>query len=174
MTSEPERGAPPLWAILGTIAFIALVPGTIIVLVPYLLSRWEIRAPLLGLAALRWLGVLLIAAALPLFVEFCRRFVVEGRGTPAPIAPTQHLVVGGPFRHTRNPGYVSVVAIVAGQGLLFGSAAVLAYAALLLAAFHVFVLLYEEPTLRRTFGAEYEEYCRRVPRWISRFRAPSR
>ena len=105
---------------------------------------------------------------LPLFVSFCSRFVWEGRGTPAPIAPTEHLVVGGPYRWVRNPGYVAVTAILLGEALVLGSQAVLAWAVLVAIAFHVFVLVYEEPTLRATFGAEYDAYCRRVPRWLPR------
>jgi protein-S-isoprenylcysteine O-methyltransferase Ste14 len=105
---------------------------------------------------------------MPLFLSFLSRFVVEGRGTPAPIAPTEHLVVGGPYRWTRNPGYIAVVGMLIGQALLFGSAAVLAYAGLIALAFHAFVVFYEEPTLRRTFGAEYDAYRRRVSRWLPR------
>ena len=92
--------------------------------------------------------------------------MVEGRGTPAPIAPTEHLVVGGPFRWVRNPGYLSVVALLVGQALLFASPAFSVYAAVVALGFHLFVVLYEEPTLRRQFGADYETYCRAVPRWV--------
>jgi protein-S-isoprenylcysteine O-methyltransferase Ste14 len=158
----------PLRALLGTIAFVAVVPVTAIVLVPYWITGWRLAPPFIDTSATRWLGALLIVAALPVFVAFLGRFVFEGRGTPAPVAPTEHLVVGGPFRWTRNPGYVAVVSLVAGQGLVLGSSGVLAYAVVIAIAFHVFVLLYEEPTLRRTYGAEYDAYCARVPRWIPR------
>jgi protein-S-isoprenylcysteine O-methyltransferase Ste14 len=151
-------------AALGTLLFTLLVPGTVVGLVPWWLSGWRLAPS----ATLRVASLLLILAALPLFVSFLLRFVREGMGTPAPIAPTEHLVVGGPFRHVRNPGYVAVVALVVGQGLLFGNAALFPYAALLALGFHLFVVLYEEPTLRRQFGAEYEAYCRRVPRWWPR------
>src|SRR5262249_19139083 len=104
------------------------------------------------------------------FAAFNLRFVVEGRGTPAPIAPTEHLVVGGPFRWVRNPGYIAVIALLLGQALLLGSSAVLAYATVVALGFHLFVVFYEEPTLRRQFGAEYETYCHAVPRWIPRLR----
>jgi protein-S-isoprenylcysteine O-methyltransferase Ste14 len=157
-------------AVVGTVVFAVVVPGTAIGLVPWLLTGWQLAPPFLGNAASRALGIGLILVAAPIFLDFLARFALEGRGTPAPIAPTERLVVGGPFRYVRNPGYVCVVAIVVGQALLFGSAALLAYAALLAAGFHLFVLLYEEPTLRRSFGAEYEDYCRRVPRWIPRLR----
>jgi protein-S-isoprenylcysteine O-methyltransferase Ste14 len=140
-----------------------------VVLAPYWLSGWRLGPPFLGTGATRSIGVLLIAGALPLFVSFLGRFVFEGRGTPAPIAPPERLVIGGPFRWTRNPGYIAVVAMLVGQGLVLASPAVLVYAALIALAFHAFVLLYEEPTLRRTYGADYDAYCRRVPRWIPRW-----
>ncbi len=160
----------PLWAVVGTVVFVLLVPGTVVGLVPWALSGWRLELPILGLAATRIAGTALIVLALPLFVTFCLRFVREGHGTPAPIAPTRHLVVGGPFRLVRNPGYVAVVAMLVGQGLLFGSWPVLAYATGVAIAFHVFVVLFEEPTLRRQFGAEYDGYCRAVPRWVPRLR----
>jgi len=160
-------------ALLGTIAFTLVVPGTAIVLVPYLLTGWNLRPVFLGIEATRSLGGALIVLAAPLFFRFLSGFVREGHGTPAPIAPTEHLVVGGPFRWVRNPGYVAVVSLVVGQALLFGSGAVLAWAAFLALAFHAFVVFYEEPTLRRQFGTEYDAYCREVPRWFPR-RRPSR
>jgi protein-S-isoprenylcysteine O-methyltransferase Ste14 len=93
--------------------------------------------------------------------------MAEGRGTPAPVAPTERLVVGGSFRWVRNPGYIAVLGLVVGEGFL-AHTSVLVYAASLAVAFHLFVLLYEEPTRRGQFGTEYEQYCRRVPRWIPR------
>jgi len=129
--------------------------------------------PLLGTEATRSLGGALIVLAAPLFFRFLSGFVREGHGTPAPIAPTEHLVVGGPFRWVRNPGYVAVISLVMGQALVFGSRPVLAYAAVLFVIFHLFVVFYEEPTLRRQFGSEYDAYCREVPRWFPR-RQPSR
>lgn len=167
----PDRvTAPPRTAVIGTVLFVLLVPGSVVVLVPYLISGWTLAPPLLGTALTRALGALLIVAAAPLFVSFVRRFVSEGHGTPAPIAPTRHLVVGGPFQVVRNPGYVAVIALVVGQGLLLASVGVLLYAAFLMFAFHGFVVRYEEPTLERTFGEQYVEYCRRVPRWLPRLR----
>jgi protein-S-isoprenylcysteine O-methyltransferase Ste14 len=157
-------GRPPLWALLGTIVFVVVMPGTVIVLVPYWLTGWRVA----GTSIMRGTGAALVVAALPLFASFLGRFVWEGHGTPAPVAPTRRLVVGGPFRWTRNPGYIAVVALLLGQALLFGSAAVAVYAVAVGVAFHLFVLLYEEPTLRRTFGAEYDDYCRVVPRWVPR------
>jgi protein-S-isoprenylcysteine O-methyltransferase Ste14 len=146
------------------LAFVLVVPMTAIVYVPHVLTHWELRPPLFPGACL--VGIALFVAGLPLFVAFNLRFVREGEGTPAPIAPTRHLVVGGPFRYVRNAGYLAVLALVVGQGLVLGSTYVLAYAAALFILFHSFVVFYEEPTLSRRFGAEYAAYCRRVPRWI--------
>ncbi len=168
-TSSSLRG--PL---IGTVAFVLLAPGTVVGVVPFLLTRWRLAPPLAGCAATRWLGAAVVLAGAPLFYNFVARFVLEGRGTPAPIAPTQRLVVGGAFRWSRNPGYISVIAMLLGQGLFFGSAAVVLYALGVAVAFHLFVVWYEEPTLRRMFGDDYRAYCERVPRWLPRWprRAP--
>jgi protein-S-isoprenylcysteine O-methyltransferase Ste14 len=154
-------------AALGTAVFTAVLPGSVVVLVPWLLAGWRLAAS----GWLRVLGALLIAAGLPVFASFLLRFVREGIGTPAPIAPTERLVVGGPFQRVRNPGYVAVIALVLGQAALFRSGAVALWALAIAVGFHVFVVLYEEPALRRRFGAEYEAYCRRVPRWWPRLGA---
>jgi protein-S-isoprenylcysteine O-methyltransferase Ste14 len=114
--------------------------------------------------------VLLIAAGLPVLLDSFARFALQGLGTPAPVFPTQHLVVSGLFRYVRNPMYVAVEGLILGQGLLFGSVGVLEYGIAVAAGFCFFVLLYEEPTLRKSFGAEYDEFCANVPRWIPRLR----
>jgi protein-S-isoprenylcysteine O-methyltransferase Ste14 len=98
------------------------------------------------------------------------RFAIKGLGTPAPVFPTRHLVVTGLYRYVRNPMYVAVVITILGQGLIFGNAALLEYGGLIWLLFHLFVLIYEEPTLRASFGFEYEHFCTGVPRWIPRFR----
>ncbi len=164
--NREERSSSLLGPTLGTIVFVALLPGSVIVLIPYLLCSWRLAEA----AALRWAGACLLLLALPIFVDSLVRFVREGRGTPAPVAEAQRLVVSGPFRYVRNPGYVGVLGLIVGQSLLFASAAVLAHAAIMALAFHLFVVLYEEPHLRRKFGTEYEEYQRRVPRWLPRLR----
>ena len=97
------------------------------------------------------------------------RFALQGSGTPAPIAPTRNLVVTGLYRYVRNPIYIAVVAVTFGQAILFGDWRLLWYGALLWLFFHVFVVMYEEPTLEQTFGTEYEDFRANVPRWIPRF-----
>lgn len=96
-------------------------------------------------------------------------FLVEGRGTPAPIDPPRELVAAGFYRYVRNPMYVSLLAIIIGHFLWFGYWNLLIYAIVVFVAFNTFVTYYEEPTLKRKFGAAYEDYLRRVPRWIPRF-----
>jgi len=155
-------------AVLATAVFLCLAPGTVAGLIPFWISRWQFEPPFFGFELVRWLGALLIALGAAILLESFGRFAVEGLGTPAPVLPTQHLVVRGFYRYVRNPMYVAVVSIIIGQGLLLGNVYLLVYAAVVWAAFFGFVLAYEEPKLRKTYGAEYEAYCRRVPRWIPR------
>jgi protein-S-isoprenylcysteine O-methyltransferase Ste14 len=96
------------------------------------------------------------------------RFALEGLGTPAPIAPPSNLVVSGLYRYVRNPIYVAVVAVILGQAVLFADWRLLGYGAFLWLFFHIAVIIHEEPTLRQSFGAEYESYCAHVPRWLPR------
>jgi protein-S-isoprenylcysteine O-methyltransferase Ste14 len=112
--------------------------------------------------------MLLIAAGLPGLIDSFARFALQGLGTPAPIAPPQNLVVTGLYRYVRNPMYVAVVAVILGQGILFGDWRILIYGGLMWLAFHAFVLAYEEPVLAESFGAQYEDFRANVPRWIPR------
>jgi protein-S-isoprenylcysteine O-methyltransferase Ste14 len=114
--------------------------------------------------------VALIVTGIVVLLQAFVRFVSEGRGTPAPVAPTERLVVGGLYRYVRNPMYVAVLAVIVGQALLLGQLVLLWYALLIWVAFAGFVRVYEEPTLTRQFGASYEEYRRSVPAWIPRLR----
>jgi protein-S-isoprenylcysteine O-methyltransferase Ste14 len=109
--------------------------------------------------------VALLAASTLVLVQAFARLVVEGVGTPAPIAPTQRLVVGGPYRYVRNPMYLAVLAVIVGQALALGQPGLLAYAAVVAAATAAFAHGDEEPTLRRRFGAQDEAYRRAVPTW---------
>lgn len=159
-----SRGA----SILGSLVFLVLAPGTVAVLVPWWISGWQFATPFAGWLPLRLLGCLLALAGAVGLLDSFRRFAVEGLGTPAPVAPTRHLVITGLYRYVRNPMYVAVVSLILGQGLLLGNVRLLVYGSLIWLLFHLFVLGYEEPTLRATFGAEYRAYCGAVPRWIPR------
>lgn len=151
----------------GSAIFLVVAPGVVAGLIPWLLTGWHGRLPPYG-APLRVSGVLLIAAGVLVLSRSFLLFVIEGAGTPAPIAPTEQLVVGGLYRFVRNPMYVAVVATVMGQVLYLGRPILLAYAAGLSALFAAFVRWYEEPALARRFGAQYEAYRRAVPAWWPR------
>jgi protein-S-isoprenylcysteine O-methyltransferase Ste14 len=157
-------------AILGSAIFLVIAPGIVAGYVPWLICRWHVEPPLTGIYVLRLIGLFLIAAGLPILLDSFARFALHGLGTPAPILPTRHLVVNGLFRYVRNPMYVAVLSLILGQALVFGSVRVLEYGFAVWAAFYLFVLVYEEPTLRKTYGAEYEQFCANVPRWIPRLR----
>lgn len=148
----------------GALGFVFLGGPTIVAgLVPWLLTRWHADDQPL---ALRILGVLLLVLGAALVLETTTRFALQGRGTPAPWAPPERFVVRGSYRLVRNPMYVGVIALIVGQGLLLGHEILFAWAAAAWLFFHLFVLFEEEPGLRRRFGAEYEDYCARVARWL--------
>jgi protein-S-isoprenylcysteine O-methyltransferase Ste14 len=118
--------------------------------------------------AARVAGGVLIAVGTAFLLHAFARFVVEGLGTPAPVAPTERLVVGGVYRYVRNPMYLAVGATIVGQALLLGRPGLLAYAAAFAAVVLGFVRAYEEPTLSARFGSSYEAYRREVPGWLPR------
>jgi protein-S-isoprenylcysteine O-methyltransferase Ste14 len=149
----------------GTVAFAAAVPGTVVVVIPHRLAEGRMHPPLAGLRATRWVGAALVAAGTPLVTGAFLRFV-RAAGTPAPVFETEDLVAEGVYRCTRNPQYVGVVTVLVGEGLLIGSRRVLAYAAAAAVGFHLFVVGYEEPRLRRRFGERYDRYRRATPRWL--------
>jgi len=146
--------------------FLVVAPGVVAGLVPWLLTGWDARSGWPW--PVRIAGGVLVCAGIAALLEAFLRFVVEGLGTPAPVAPTEHLVVGGLYRFVRNPMYLAVGAIVVGQVLLLGRAVLLAYAAAFAVAVATFVRGYEEPTLARRYGAEYEAYRSAVPPWRPR------
>lgn len=151
------------WPIVKTILFSVLVPGTVAALVP----RWLIGGFYLQQnAPLSWLGIGLIACGTAIYLRCAWEFAVRGLGTPAPIAPTKFLVTTALHRHVRNPMYIGVALVILGEAALFRSVRLVVYAAAMLGTAHLFVVFYEEPTLRRQFGKSYEEYFDSVRRWI--------
>ena len=156
----------PLLPILNTILFTIFVPGTVAGYIPYRLAdRFAHRAN----GPLEWLGCVVMACGAAIYFRCAWEFAVRGLGTPAPIAPTKFLVTTALHRSIRNPMYVGVALTILGEAILFRSAHVAVYAAIMLTVAHIFVVLYEEPTLHRQFGESFEQYRRTVPRWIPRF-----
>jgi protein-S-isoprenylcysteine O-methyltransferase Ste14 len=155
-----------LW--LRSIAFALLLPGSVLLWVPLGLSAGDPARLGLGGGPARWLGLPLVVlgggALLWCIAEFARR----GRGTLAPVDPPRFVVRSGLYRVTRNPMYVGVLVTLAGEALLFDSLPLAVWAAVVAVTVHLFVVLYEEPTLRRQFGEPYETYLATVPRWLPR------
>jgi protein-S-isoprenylcysteine O-methyltransferase Ste14 len=156
----------------GAAIFFLIAPATIAGAIPFVLTGWRIAEPFFGSEISRWPAAILLVSGLAVIIDSFVRFVREGRGTPAPVAPPEQLVTRGPYRWVRNPMYLAVLALIAGQALLFASGLLLAYGVVVALAFHMFVVWYEEPTLRQKFGAGYEVYAAEVSRWMPR--APRR
>ena len=155
-------------AVLGSALFFVVAPLVLAGFIPWWVTQWEFRPAFFGVDLTRILGGILIIVGAPGIVDSFARFALDGLGTPAPIAPTQNLVVTGLYRYVRNPIYVALVAVILGQAVLFGDQRLLGYGVLVWLAFHAFVLAYEEPVLAQSFGAEYEDFRANVPRWIPR------
>jgi protein-S-isoprenylcysteine O-methyltransferase Ste14 len=165
LPESPHPSRRKALAAAGSAAFLILAPGVVAGLIPWLLTGWQMEdAPL----AIRIAGAALIALGLGFVLHAFARFVIEGLGTPAPVAPPERLVVGGVYRYVRNPMYLAVGATIIGQSLLLGQFALLAYAATFGVLVFGFVRLYEEPTLSARFGSSYEAYLRAVPGWLPR------
>jgi AhpD family alkylhydroperoxidase len=150
-----------------SVAWGVALGGTFGCLLPYLLGDWHFHRPLPYWAAAQAAGGLLICAGLVPIVQSFTEFVMAD-GTPVPVASPPRLVVSGFYRCVRNPIYVGFLAILTGQALLFGSRGLLEYTAVAWCIGAAAVRFYEEPTLARKFGAEYQEYRRAVPAWVPR------
>lgn len=152
---------------LKSLLFLIVAPGMVAGYIPLALLRKGSQVET-GFLAYLAIPLWLMGAAILLWSFW--NFLHEGRGTPAPVEPPKELVAVGFYRYVRNPMYVGVLATILGHFLWFGYWSLLIYAIVVFAAFHIFVTYYEEPTLKRQFGAAYEEYLKNVPRWIPRFR----
>ncbi len=161
------RRATAAW---GSSLFFAAAPGVVAGLVPWALTGWDVRYDSAWWAPVQAAGAVVLAACTVVLVQAFVRFVREGAGTPAPVAPTERLVVGGLYRHVRNPMYVAVVGAVLGQALLLGQPVLVLYAIVAGAGMAAFVRWHEEPVLTRRFGQDYAAYRAAVPAWRPRVR----
>lgn len=153
---------------LKTLLFTILVPGTVTILVPGLLlsSPWN-RFPLAG-GIFRYAGLAFAFLGALIYLRCAREFAFAGKGTPAPIDPPKKLVAKGLYRYTRNPMYLGVLGVILGEALWFESLLLAGYGVLLFSGFHLFIVFYEEPALRRKFEEAYQRYCEATPRWLFR------
>lgn len=152
---------------LRSFLFLIVAPGTVAGYIPLALLR---TGPRIETGIFAFFAFLLWGSGLMLLLWSFWNFLVQGRGTPAPIDAPKELVATGFYRYVRNPMYVGVLAIIIAHFLWFGYWNLLIYAIVVFLAFNAFVTYYEEPELKRKFGAAYEDYLNRVPRWIPRFR----
>ena len=155
-----------MFVLARTVTYAALFIGLLLIYLPARLLSWSgvVRPDAIGVQQVIGMVVGTLGAAIALWCIFTFAFI--GRGTPAPFDPPRRLVIRGPYRHVRNPMYIGAGLALAGAALFYSSIPILVYTAVFLLVLHIFVVWYEEPTLRRTFEQEYEEYCHRVRRWL--------
>lgn len=150
---------------LKNLVFTLVVPGTVAVYLPWLIAGDNV----IGSVAAVVSALLLLLVGGGIYLWCLWDFAAFGRGTPAPVDAPKRLVVRGLYRYTRNPMYVGVLTVILGWAMLFQAPALVLYALAVATGFQLFVVLYEEPHLRKVFGAEYEDYCSRVGRWLPKF-----
>ena len=151
--------------LLKNLLFMAVVPGTAAVYLPLYIARNQSA----GSGWVFGLALTLLAVGGALYAWCVWDFAVFGRGTPAPIDPPKRLVLRGLYRYTRNPMYLSVLTVILGWAVLYQAETLALYALTLGLGFHLFIVFYEEPHLRKVFGKEYEDYCTEVGRWVPQF-----
>ena len=151
--------------ILKTVVFVILVPGTALLWAPDLMLKKSVPRPANWFS---WLALVPLVSGAAILLECAWEFAVKGLGTPAPIDPPKTLVVSGLYRYVRNPMYAGVALVLFSEAVLFSSLRLLEYALIVWAAFFLFVVAYEEPALRKKFGASYRAYLKAVPRWLPR------
>lgn len=163
-SAQSDSSTPAI--LLKLLVFTLLVPGTVTVWLPFFVLFPQIRQHPPVWNPLSFVGVFLIVSGAAGYSWCALDFAFAGRGTPAPIDPPKELVVRGLYKYSRNPMYISVFTVLVGESLMFRSPALLQYAATVGIFFHLFVVFYEEPTLRRNMNGAYTRYCAEVPRWF--------
>ncbi|MBV6478667.1 MAG: hypothetical protein HGGPFJEG_01422 [Ignavibacteria bacterium] len=152
---------------LRNLFFTIIHPGVVAGLIPYLILRKEnfdlIYKPF---SLFQYVGCIFTLSGLTILIYCIASLAVRGKGTLSPIDPTKKLVITGLYRFSRNPMYVGVILILTGESLFFMSIELLAYDAAVLILFNAFIMLHEEPRLKKDFGDDYLHYCKKVRRWI--------
>lgn len=156
------------WLFLKLAIFTLIAPGSVTVWVPFYWLRPQLRGQGNLLSLARMFGCIVLLAGVAGYLWCSLDFLFQGRGTPAPIDPPKIVVRRGLYKYSRNPMYISVLLVILGECIVFRSWFLLKYAAIVAAIFHFWVMVYEEPTLRRQMGDSYMQYCENVPRWIPR------
>jgi protein-S-isoprenylcysteine O-methyltransferase Ste14 len=154
-----------MWVLIRAVTYATLFIGCVLVFLPARLLSWSGITPAPAIGVWQVIGMMVAGVGSAIAVWCILTFALIGKGTPAPFDPPRRLVVRGPYRIVRNPMYLGATLAVAGAALFYKSIPLLGYAGLFGLITHVIVVLYEEPTLRRTFGNDYEAYRARVGRW---------
>lgn len=157
-----------MWTLARTAIYASGFIGLLLVFLPARVLSASGIAPMTTVGPAQVAGMILAVAGAALAVTCILTFVFVGKGTPAPFDPPRRLVAHGPYRIVRNPMYLGAGLLLSGAALYYGSTGLFLYAVVFLVAMHAFVVLYEEPTLRRMFGADYEAYRAAVGRWWPR------
>ena len=156
-----------------TLLWSILVPTTVTIIVPYFTLSTRLNLWRLHLSGFRFLGILPILMGVAIYAWSAWNFTFVGKGTPAPFDPPKQLVVTGPYNYLRNPIYTFVILALLGEAIFFESTGLLVYAALVFSFLHLWLVLYEEPGLKRRFGKSYETYCATVSRWFPKPTKPA-
>src|ERR1043166_5469826 len=154
-----------MFVLIRAISYAAIFIAFILVYLPSRFARWSGIVEPARTGAAQIAGMILVAVGTVIALWCVLTFVFIGKGTPAPFDPPRKLVIRGPYRFVRNPMYIGAGMTLAGAALFYESLSIFIYTCLFFLITHLFVVLYEERTLRRTFADDYEEYCRRVRRW---------
>jgi protein-S-isoprenylcysteine O-methyltransferase Ste14 len=155
-----------MFPLMRGLIYATLFISFVLVFLPGQVLTWAgVRAPA-DIGAAQAFGLVAVVLGLALALWCVLAFGVVGKGTPAPFDPPRRLVVRGPYRFVRNPMYIGAIVGLTGASIFYESLALLGFTAVFALTVHLFVMFYEEPTLRRLFGEDYIEYCRRVRRWL--------
>ena len=155
-----------LFLLLRNLFFTILQPGLVAGLIPYWILRNKVNlASIQTIRFHHYTGAIVFLIGLVIMLSCIISFAVKGRGTLSPVDPTKHLVISGLYRFSRNPMYVGVIMMLIGEAIFFQSSDLLIYLLIVFIGFNLFILLHEEPRLRKDFGEEYDTYCKKVKRW---------
>ncbi len=155
--------------IIKTLFFVMIGPGSVVVYIPYLLINYFDSIVFSKIETVQLSGIIVFLVGIAIALWCFYNFIFAGKGTPVPIDPPRNLVVCGLYRYMRNPMYLGILLILAGEALFFESYAIWIYAACMFCLFQAFIIGFEEPSLKAKFGKEYEEYCQSVSRWPGKY-----
>ncbi len=157
-------------AFIKTLIFTVVVPASAVFYFPYWMLKRDGHLLSEAMAGVGLVGLIPIAFGVSCYLMCAWDFAFAGHGTPAPLDPPKKLVAGRLYQIVRNPMYVGILLTLCGESILFSSMTLLGYALIIALCFHSFVVFYEESALKKKFGSSYEDYCKRVPRWMPAMR----